>query len=168
MHPFLGRVLIRHDRISIPDKPGLFIDCSAKPLVPRGWRLLRHRRHGILEWDETKVSACWHERHELGLMVSNKEFYGSLKKGTALNANPLDFLVDHPSRIPEDWREPMFGRPPLILFPDTTYLNERRHVVVRCLYLDETNDWTDGYVPCDEEWGPGTLIAARLQPENPP
>ncbi len=103
------------------------IDCDALPSIPDGWSIEEHRKGGKLEWNSEKVSLYLSEIQKTGLIVGN-ELRKELNHKTVLNACVLDYLLDNPHLIPEDWK----GK--CIFFWGTVYRRRNGGLFVRYLY----------------------------------
>ena len=116
------------------------IDCDADPYIPDGWSVKEHKKGGQLTWDLGRI--------ELMLKLNGENFVEGdklrkrLKGEKVLNANVLDYLLEHLELIPEEWE----GKD--VFFRETTYCDSDGDLCVRCLYwdggrLDWGCDWLD-------------------------
>lgn len=84
---------------------GFSIDCDADPFFPEGWTVEEHRRSGRMVWDPKRVSLYLSDRQRGSMMIKGNELRKELASKTVLNANVLDYLLKHPDRIPEEWKD---------------------------------------------------------------
>lgn len=83
------------------------IDCNASPYVPSGMRVLKHLKHGQLEWDPAKVRLYRDGAQERYEAIKGRKLRKKLRTvggGRLLNANVLDYLLANPYLIPESWK----------------------------------------------------------------
>ena len=105
------------------------IDCNADPFVPDGWIVEEHEWGGNFPWrNAAKVrlhvsnrqsTSEWHGGYDL-----RKELVGE----PVLNSNVLDYLLEHPLLIPEEWKETC------VFFWGTIYRFRGDMLLVRCLH----------------------------------
>ncbi len=113
------------------------IDCDAEPRVPNNLTLVEHRSLGQLVWNPTQVKLMQSAKQQADQFVTGFKLAELMSRRLALNANVLDFLLDHPYLIPRVWQ----GK--RIYFWGTVY-NEQNGQCVRCLvYIND--EWTDDY-----------------------
>lgn len=88
------------------------IDLSADPFCPENWirnhqlRCDHARGEPAFEWDPAKVILWQHaDQHDRGWRRGY--YHESLIENCqhCVNANMLDYLLDHPYLIPEDWKK---------------------------------------------------------------
>jgi hypothetical protein len=127
----------------------IIIDCDVDPFVPKGFQVEVHMRCGQLPWDpdavrlylsDSQLDCGWIGGHELRKQLTQK---------IVLNANVLDFLLDHTHLIPEAWKDKA------IFFWGTVYRRSGDDLCVRYLrwhggvwhwlyrWLDD--DWRNNY-----------------------
>ncbi len=111
------------------------IDLDAKPFIPERWRVrkivqLRGSVIGQFKYDPTKVKLHLSKNQQDGRVIKGRELRKELETQPVLNANLLDFYLDHPDLIPEEWK----GK--LVFFWGTIYRNPLGHLCIRCLYWD--------------------------------
>jgi len=103
----------------------IIIDCDSNPVIPdRRWKIISHRKNGQLAWDPGKIELILPEAQKtLDLMplpagwgksptgrthryrVNVSKLHEEMESMDALNANILDFLLENPSLIPEEWKK---------------------------------------------------------------
>lgn len=111
------------------------IDCDANPYVPDGWKVESHKKGGQLEWDQDKIQLYLSEGQKLGKYVNGNQLRyvngnqlrKELENQPVLNANVLDWLLEHQELIPEEWK----GK--YIFFWGTIYRDSDGGLCVRCL-----------------------------------
>lgn len=137
------------------------IDLDADPIhVPGGFEVVEHQKGGFLAWTPHKpqIELYLTEAQRKGV-VSGDKVLEDLEKydGTMVNANALDFLIDHvtdfPWIIPDLWKNVEQHRKKHILFWGTRYRYEGG-ICVRS--LDWSADareriWRSGYCWVDNQ-----------------
>jgi len=121
------------------------IDCDADPFVPAGWKVEEHKKGGQLEWDPSKVSLYLSEYQKGGRFIQGYDLRKELEGKPVLNANVLDYLLDHPELIPEEWK----GK--AIFFWGTVYRYSGGSLYVRCLYWGGSQ-WRWDYDWLVDDW----------------
>ncbi len=110
------------------------IDCDVQPFIPKGWRIDEHRKGGQLEWSSAKILLYTPEVQEVEYIFGNalrKELTGK----RVLNACVLDYLLDNPHLIPEEWKNKR------VFFWGTVYLDCNRYSCVRYLFCNDLGEW---------------------------
>lgn len=124
-------VLLGHAEISVIKH---VIDLDADPLIPyEGWAVEKHIKGGKFEWDPTKVKLFLSKNQINGKTISGNKLREEVE-GKGYNANLLDYLMDHPLLIPEDWKKDENGKTRYIYFWDTIYHDSDGYLYVRYLY----------------------------------
>jgi len=137
------------------DVASAIIDCDADPLVLEGYKVEEHIKGGQFEWDPAKVELYLSEEQKSEVVEGNI-LREELKKKTVLNANVLDYLIDHPHLIPEEWRK---GN--IVFFWGTTYCYSADQLLVRCLVWG-SDGWRKGYRWLNQNWdsdSPAAVLA---------
>lgn len=80
------------------------IDCDTAPFIPRGLEVHNHIKGGQLEWNPQKVMLYLPEKQKTGWVIGFK-IYDEIMRQPVLNANVLDYLLQHTELIPEEWEE---------------------------------------------------------------
>ena len=132
-----------------------FIDCDVAPFVPDGWKLESHKGCGKMEVACTSAGLYLNGEMVNLHLSENQKRYGSasgndlqaqLDGKAVLNANVLDWLLDHREFIPKGWRGAT-GKKVNPFFWGTTYCQRNLEVCqhafsVRCLLLYRNRwDW---------------------------
>jgi len=120
----------------------LVIDCDAQPIIPEQFEIYLHKPGGQFIWDKAKVglSVVDDKPHPDGPAVANEMRWKRNKK-LVLNANVLDWLLQHPKQIPEEWKDKE------VHFWSTVYHHSVIDTLaVRYLY------WKDGYWQSAYHW----------------
>ena len=155
------------------------IDLDADPvLVPAGFEVIEHIKGGFLGWTPHKpqIELYLPEAQRKGV-VPGEKVLEALEKfdGTIVNANALDFLIDHiadfPWIIPEEWKNVEMHRTKHILFWGTRYRYEGG-ICVRT--LDWSADarervWRAGYCWIDNQLNsqfPAAMIRKPVAPKE--
>ena len=107
------------------------IDCDCQPFVPENWEVceddqLASRVTGQLEWDAANIGLFLSDTQKSGRHEGN-ELRKELESQPALPANLLDYLLEHPHLIPEEWK----GK--YVFFWGTIYRYSDGDLFVRCL-----------------------------------
>jgi hypothetical protein len=137
------------------------IDLDADPVhVPVGFEVVQHIRGGFLSWTPHKpqIDLYLPDAQRKGVVPGEKVLEALQKfDGTMVNANALDFLIDHvtasPWIVPEEWKNVEMNRTKHILFWGTQYRFEGS-ICVRT--LDWSADarervWKAGYCWIDNQ-----------------
>ncbi len=129
------------------------INLEAKPKVPYdGWTVESHIGKGKIDLSKVKLELHLDEEQKIGYIVGNKlrEKLGD----NVLNANVLDYLLEHTELIPDEWK----GK--YIYFWGTIYRYSDGNLCVRYLYFNEGHWQADGRW-LSSDWG-SDEPAARL------
>lgn len=121
------------------------IDCDASPFVPEGWEVVEHQNSGSFKWNPDEIELYIAGEQKSG-SIGGHELKKKLMGKPVLNANVLDYLLEHPELIPEVWK----GK--WIYFWGTIYRDPVGSLCVRCLrwYGGEWG-WSDGWLV--SQWG---------------
>lgn len=120
------------------------INCSAKPFVPEGWKVVKHSRDGKLEWDPEEIQLCLSSKQQdsSGGWITGNDLHEEFKGKPALNANVLDYLLEPENQhlIPEEWKDKF------VFFWGTVY---RDNTGLRCVRYLRWNSgrWNWGELP---------------------
>lgn len=139
------------------------VDLDDKPLVPfYGWTVEEHRTGGLFEWSPDKV-RLYSSSNQCGEgAVEGNKLREELSEVPVLNANLLDYLLEHPLLIPNAWQKQRLE----VYFWGTIYgnvLGSESTLYVRCLYLNRPDVWRGGFSPLGELWkksDPALCLAA--------
>lgn len=98
------------------------INTNKKPFCPEGWKVESHIKNGKVELKDIELWSTHKQENgivgtELQKLVPNP-----------LNANVLDYLLENPILIPEEWK----GK--WVFFWGTIYRSSSGCLYVRCLY----------------------------------
>ena len=83
------------------------IDCNAPPEIPDDYQVERHLKGGMLEWSPAKVrllEPCGEDRHYDCFHLDWRDGWWEFCYPKMLNANVLDFLLNHRECIPDEWK----------------------------------------------------------------
>ncbi len=115
------------------------IDLDADPRIPyEGWKVEEHKKGGQFKWDASKVQLFLHSKQQGGSIEGNK-LRKELANQPVYNANLLDYLLDNPHLIPEEWK----GK--AVCFWGTIYRDSGDDLCVRCLVWNGGHGGHDGY-----------------------
>lgn len=120
------------------------IDCDADPLVPRDWKVHFHRRRGMLGWNPQKIKLFFAPEQTGSSTIEGLELFKRLRTERVLNANVLDYLLQHRELIPEEWKDYT------VYFWGTVYIR-CGELVVRCLFWNGFN-WLEDFDTLDLSW----------------
>lgn len=113
------------------------IDCDTPPFVPySGSKWIHHRKGGQFFWDNKKVKLYWWGQQEDGVFYGRHDLSSLSRENSkfpVLNANMLDYLLDHPYLIPEEWKYGKKGDRLIISFWGTHYVDHDRREYIRTL-----------------------------------
>lgn len=107
---------------------GHFINCAVKPFIPTLWAVLEHKKTGSSKWSP-KIVLFASDKQAQSFHVG-RSLRSAMANLPALNANVLDYLLDHPELIPSEWK----GKK--IIFWGTIYSSAGKDPSVRYLYWD--------------------------------
>lgn len=139
------------------------IDLDAYPFTPAAWRVKRHSKGGLLEWDPDAITLYTSKRQRERKFVTGIQFLAELaEKSIAgrsiLNANVLDYLLADPGLIPDGWKYDEQERIRHIFFPGTIYGCPSNETYVRCLaWFSNRWSWSCDMIECD--WGIDGCVA---------
>ncbi len=124
------------------------IDCDADPVVPSGWKVEEHKKGGQIVFNPARVDLYLDadQMGSIGYIVGNT-LRQRLADKPCLNANVLDYLLDYPELIPEEWK--VTNR--RIFFWGTIYRRDRRTLCVRHLSWNGCS-WSWGQSRLDGNW----------------
>ncbi len=143
------------------------IDTNKDPLIPyKGWTVESHEKSG--DFEITKDSMKLHFEPEQKESYIQGNLLAERMKGKGLNANVLDYLLDNPHLIPEDWKVDEKGQTRYIFFWGTVYRDSDGSLYVRCLCFDgghwqQDDDWLDSSF---DGLGPSVVSASPLNIET--
>lgn len=132
------------------------IDLDADPRIPyEGWKVEEHKKGGQFKWDASKVQLFLHSKQQGGSIEGNK-LRKELANQPVYNANLLDYLLDNPHLIPEEWK----GK--AVCFWGTIYRGSDGSLCVRDLVWGggrwrQGSDWLDRNFGAD---GPSAVAAS--------
>lgn len=118
------------------------IDCDADPFVPEGYKVEAHKKYGMLDLDLTKIPLFLSQKQKTGIrMVHGNDLSSELLNKSVLNANVLDYLLEHSEFIPREWKSKR------IFFWGTIYskIGERVEFYVRYLQWVGLGGWNWGF-----------------------
>ncbi len=133
------------------------IDCDLAPQVPYGWKVESHKPGGKLEWNAGNIQLYLSPHQQGENYLEGNKLRKELENKPVLNANVLDYLLDHPSLIPAEWK----GK--RIYFWGTVYRGSRGGLCVRCLGWGGLRfGWSCGWLSSSFDAGePAALLASQ-------
>lgn len=112
------------------------VDLDADPFLLDDWEVVEHIKGGQFEFDSTKVALYLDEAQKRRRgRISSNELRERLKVYPVYNANLLEFYLEHPNFIPEEWKDHQG-----ICFWGTIYANSDGGLCV-CLLAWEGDEW---------------------------
>ena len=114
--------------------PEHIIDCDADPFVPEDWKVEEHKKGGQLKFDPAKILLHLFKNQKNG-GVNGHDLWKKIFGKPLMNANILDYLLDHPELIPKDWK----GK--YIFFWGTIYRDPNNNLCVRYLRLGGSSSY---------------------------
>lgn len=123
------------------------IDLDAAPRIPYdGWNVESHTKGGQFHWNKDKVKLHLSPNQMDGKAIEGNKLRKELAGLPVMNANVLDYLLDHPHLIPEEWK----GN--AVFFWGTIYRNPDGRLYVRYLVWNDGR-WEHDYGWLDRGWG---------------
>ncbi|MEK9170131.1 MAG: hypothetical protein AAB674_00600 [Patescibacteria group bacterium] len=114
------------------------VDLDADPFVPKGWKVVEHRKGGQFKYDPAKVGLYLSKEQQKGKVIVGNDLRKELKNQSVMNTNLLDFYLKKENQhlIPEEWK----GK--AIFFWGTIYCGPNGSLCVRYLCWDGGGwDW---------------------------
>ena len=131
------------------------IDCDADPFIPSYLKeVVSHQRGGRFVFDPTKIKLHLSMDQTDGKYIKGTKLQKELTNEPVLNANVLDYLLDNPIIIPDEWK----GK--YIFFWGTVYRVSNGRLYVRCLCFD-VGEWRSHYCWLDNAWFGDNPAAVR-------
>jgi hypothetical protein len=113
------------------------IDLDADPRRPYdGWKVEEHKKGGQFKWNASKVQLFLHSKQQ-GSNIEGNKLRKDLADNPVYNANLLDYLLDNPYLIPQEWK----GKE--VCFWGTIYRLSDGNLYVRCLVW-HGGHWSQG------------------------
>lgn len=107
------------------------VDLDADPRSPYyGWKIEEHKKGGQFAWNPAKVSLFLSKKQQDGNGIEGNKLRKEMADQTVYNANLLDYLLDNPHLIPEEWKCKA------VFFWGTIYRSSGDRLCVRCLIWD--------------------------------
>lgn len=129
------------------------INLDADPRIPYdGWKVEEHKKGGQFVWDPKKVALFLSKKQQDGNSIEGNKLRKELEGIRVLNANLLDYLLDNPHLIPEEWKKDEKGNTLYIFFFGTVYRYSDGRLYVRYLFFDEGH-WQQGSNWLGFNWG---------------
>jgi hypothetical protein len=130
------------------------IDLAANPFIPEDWTVEEHKKGGQWKWDPTKVKLYPSDQQQAGKCIKGDDLRKEFEDKPVLNANVLDYLLQHPHLIPDVWK----GK--WVFFWGTIYRGPYGFLYVRCLYWGG-GAWFWGYYWLGYDWCSGRPALVR-------
>jgi hypothetical protein len=139
------------------------IDLDKDPLIPwEGATVEEHRKGGQFEWNPKKVQLFLSKNQLNGKTIEGHKLRKELAKDPVFNANLLDYLLEHPELIPDDWKLDANNDTRYIYFWGTIFRGSGGALCVRYLYFDGGR-WQADFDYLDDCWlsiGPAARLAS--------
>lgn len=121
------------------------VDCDADPLIPYSdWKVEEHIKCGQVDWDPSQFKLQLSPNQKDGKSIQGHKLRKELFGLPTPNANLLDYLLEHPHLIPEEWKRDENGNTRYIFFWGTIYRHSDGSLYVRYLYFSEGH-WQADY-----------------------
>jgi hypothetical protein len=125
------------------------IDLDTDPRIPYdGWKVEEHKKGGQFAWDPSKVALFLSKKQQEGSSIEGNKLRKEMVDQPVYNANLLDYLLDNPHLIPDEWK----GK--VVFFWGTIYRRSDGHLCVRCLVWAGGN-WKQDDHGLDYNFGSG-------------
>ncbi len=111
---------IKYKTQEVKDKD-INIDCDKDPFLPNDLKVEEHKKMGNLKLDLSKVEFFLSENQKGSRAVEGNKLRKELEDLPVLNANVLDYLLEHPHLIPGEWKKDERGLARYIFFWGTIY-----------------------------------------------
>ncbi len=122
------------------------IDCDAYPLIPYpNWKVEEHKKRGQVVWDPSQFKLHLSRNQRNGKSIEGNKLRKELESLPTENANLLDYLLERPHLIPEEWKTDENGNIRYIFFWGTIYRGSDVALCVRVLYFYEGHWQADGH-----------------------
>ncbi len=146
------------ENVAVQSVTKYLIDLDSAPFTPKDWKVEEHQLGGQFEFNPKRVGLYLDQGQKKSGVVTGHQLRGKLKSQPVFNANLLDFLLDHPQLIPEEWKGQR------VFFWGTIYRYEDDNRYVRYLvWYDGQWDWN--YVWLDNVFvgdDPAAVSASNL------
>lgn len=83
---------------------GHLINCDTPPFTPPNWSIERHQLGGLWKFGPAKISF-YRSDGRIKEFIEGNQLRQKLVNESVLNANVLDYLIDHPHLIPKNWKD---------------------------------------------------------------
>ena len=103
------------------------------------WTVVEHRKMGDYEFNASRIGLYQSRKQQGNSYLYGNELREELKDKNVLNANVLDFLLDNPYLIPEEWK----GKN--VFFWGTIFKDRDGRCCVSCMYWDGLSAWRRDY-----------------------
>lgn len=141
------------------------IDCEADPFKPSGWQVkeedqLPYRVRGQFIFDPAKVKLYLARDQRNG--IEGNKLCKKLASQPVLGANVLDYLLDHPHLIPEEWKRDANGNVRFAFFWGTIYCGSSGRLYVRYLCFNGGRcGWSGHHLGLDLYGGSPAAVRAN-------
>jgi len=119
----------------------LVIDLGADPFIPEGWEKVQHQSEGLWTWNPEEVELFISPEQTKGGRIQGHKLRKLLVGKRVLNANVLDYLLEHQELIPESWKGGY------TFFFGTIYRGLDGKLCVRCIFEGGSKwDWNSVWI----------------------
>ena len=137
------------------------IDCDADPMIPyEDWRVGEHTKRGQVNWDPSQFKLHLSSNQQGGKIIQGNKLRKELESLPTENVNLLDYLLEHPHLIPEEWKRGENGKIRHVFFWSTIYRNSGGCLCVRYLRFLEGR-WQAYYSWLGSDFGDGAPSLVR-------
>lgn len=139
------------------------IDCDANPFNPwanDGFTIEEHQKGGQWKFDPKQVEFFLASGQKDGKVIEGNKLRKELAKKSVFNANVLDYLLEHPELIPDEWKTDGNGNTRYIFFWGTVYRHRDGDLFVLCLCW-RVGRWDWSYYWLGRDWRGNNPAAVR-------
>ena len=79
------------------------IDCDREPVSTMSWKIEKHVKGGVINFDPSKVTLYLSEKQKKG-EICGDDLMRELNGLPIMNSNALTHLIRHPEIIPNKWK----------------------------------------------------------------
>lgn len=137
-------------------------DTTKKPKIPYdGWKVESHDI-SLGKINLNDIELYLDDEQKNGGCIKGTKLQEKLKSKPVLNANVLDYLLEHQKLIPKEWESEY------VYFWGTIYRSAHGSLYVRCLYFSG-GTWFRYYSWLDDFWdriSPAALLASSTKPSK--
>lgn len=142
-----------HEALNPPkvDTTEHIIDLDVDPYIPERYLIENHQKGGQFTWNADQIALHVSSGQRCKEVIFGDRLREELKGLPVLNANALDYLLQHPHLIPDEWKGCKEER---VSFWGTVYSHKQFSALyVRSLYWNQhQGEWKWECSTLKEEW----------------